>query len=61
MCEVILRTVISGAVERVADLHLLQFSNDTVQELVVNALLHEYPSSGDTVLSLVEEHAADSL
>ena len=57
----VLRAVVRRPVQRAADLHLLDFGNDALDVLVVDRLLHKDASGRDTVLSLVEEHAAHTL
>ena len=50
--------MLRSPVQRVSDRHCLCLRDHAIQELVVDGLLHEYPSGGDAVLALVEEHAA---
>lgn len=61
MSEVVLRAVVGRPVQRVADLHLLRFGNDSVDKLVMDALLHVYTAGSDTVLAFVEEDTAECL
>ena len=51
---VILRAVGGGSVEWIADLHLLDFLHDPIDEHVVNRILDEQATRRDAILTLEE-------
>ena len=53
---VVLRSMISAAIKRITDLHLLDFGDDSLDKLVMDRFLYKQSTGGNAVLSLVEEH-----
>ena len=57
----ILRTVVSGSIKWISNLHLFYFLNDAINISVMNRFFNKQAASRNTILSFVEEHTTQAL